>query len=195
MKGRKTLALSAMLGLAVLTPILSHANVNLVLRPLRSDYRVGEVVQIDVVAISDQPTQTVSALDVIVKWNSLDLNPLSSSNSRCQDANGAYSWFASGFINPTPLNDSRSDGDAVWSGLAQFLMPYVATDVGTVVTTLRFNALRKGSIGRLTKVDLPPTYLGFTAAIFGGDFVNQNVTGTFIGCEILIHPAAVGPHG
>jgi len=170
------------------------ANVNLELRPLRTDYRVGDVVQIDVVAVSDLPLETVSAMDVIVKWNPTSLNPLTSTNSRCQDANGPYTWFTSGFINPTPLNNSRSDGDAVWSGLAQFLLPYVANDHGTIVTTLRFNALRKGSIGRLTKVDLPATLMGFSTAVFGGDFVNQNVTGSLTGVEVLIRPAPIGPH-
>ncbi len=180
---------------ALLLTGAAKANVNLELRPLKNSYKVGEVVNVDIVAVSDNPTETIGALDVIIQWDPAVINPISSYDSRAHDANGGYAWFSSGFINPAHLNDSLSDGDAMWTGLGQFLTPFVATSQGNILTTLKFTARRACVLGHPTFVGLPATLNGYATAVYSGDQANKNITGNLTGTPVMTIPGQIGPHG
>ncbi len=146
----------------------ARANVALEFRPSSQTVAIGDVVSIEVYAVSQTPgTIGFSAGDFIVTWDLNVLNPISYTN-----AGAGYAWGNSGFLFPT-LNGALNDGDAEWSFERQLFgtVPQ-ATPAGLKLTTLRFTA-KAQSPGTL--VNMPATLSGRTTRIFDPIIPNTNI--------------------
>lgn len=131
---------------------------------------------------ADGLAQSVSAMDVVMTWDSTQIEYLGLDN------NGPYGWLASGFMNDA-LNMSLADGDAKYTALAQFgaANAAMATPQGLLVTSFRFVALTEIPTSSLViETSLGP--FAFTR-VFGADFANQNVTGALGNAAVSV----VGP--
>ena len=161
----------------------SHAEINLELRPVSTCYVAGELVEIELYAVSDDQTdQSISAIDAILVWDAeviaLDGN----------EDNGPYSWSGFGPFTDDSLldglNDTWDDGDALYTVLANFSDPAMATPEGLLVTTFRFEALH-GSVAA-TSGFLESFGSYSTTTVYSGDSVNQRVTGMLIPTELAV---------
>lgn len=149
----------------------ARANVNLDFRPDSQTVAVGDVVNIDVYAVSDSLVdQGFSAGDIVLNWDPAKLNPISYTN-----AGAGYSWGNSGFLFPT-LNGSLSDGNAEWSFERQLFgaIPQ-ATPAGLKLTTIKFTAV---SPTTQTTVSMPASLSGRTTRVFDPFIPNTNILGT-----------------
>lgn len=164
-----------------------HALVNLELRPLSQTVAVGSTVSLGLYAVDDgaplQPA-TISAMDVVILWDPAFLNPISFTN-----AGNDYAWFQSGFLYPGGLNASLSDGDAVWTALAQFLNPALATPAGILVTTFQFQALAltPGTTVAIA-ASVPPGGPGYETVVYWGGAPNTPNTGSLGSAVVTIVP-------
>ncbi len=137
MRGIATTAL----GVALLGG-LAHANVDLQWRPVEQTVVLGEIAEIGLYAVSDDPeaNQPIASIDVLPGWDSDYLQLLD------VDDNGPYSWWWSTFPNDSSgdgVNDTWEDGDAKYTALAQFGFGNEAwaTPEGLLVTTFQFLTL------------------------------------------------------
>jgi hypothetical protein len=147
------------------------ANVNLDLRPDSQTVYVGDTVYLKLYAVSDTAfNQYMAAMDVILKWDSTYLNPLTYST-----VGAGYSWFQAGFLYPGGLNSSLADGDAIWTCFASPGNPAPATPPGLLVCTfsLKAKAATPGTV-----VSIPRTLGGYTTVVYDGTLPNTDITGT-----------------
>ncbi len=158
-------------------------NINVELRPVNQTVSVGTLVNIGLYLVSDQPTdQYFAAAQVIITWNTSRLQLLGLTNV------GAIPLLVSSFgAEPYGLNTSLSDGDAMWLGYAPLGNPVAATSSGTLLTTLRFQAL---SISGFTPVGIAPTAGNppGSTVVFDGAVPGLSVTGSLTGATIQIIP-------
>ncbi len=155
----------------VIAGAMANANVNLDFRPDSQTVAVGDIVSVEVYAVSDSlANQGFSAGDLLVTWDTAYLNPISYTN-----AGAGYPWGNSGFIFPT-LNGSLSDGSAEWSFERQLFgaIPQ-ATPAGLKLTTLRFTAVAPTT---QTTVSMPAAFGGRNTRIFDPFVPNTNIVGT-----------------
>ncbi|MFT7484191.1 MAG: hypothetical protein ACI9F9_000031 [Candidatus Paceibacteria bacterium] len=113
--------------------------------PSMTNAQIGDVVDINIVATSQTSTLAdIGALDTIVSYDPAVLTLLSS-----DQANAGYAWFASGFFpDPDNINVDITDGEAMFTALAQVTVPAVPPQgAGLIITTLHFqvNAASTGS--------------------------------------------------
>lgn len=158
--------------LAFFAPSISAlANINLDFRPDSQTALIGDTVNVELYAVSDDATnQSLSAMDVILVWDPSKLQLLGASN-----AGNGYSWLNSGFLYPGGLNQTYSDGDAIWTAFAQFGDPAYATPQGLKVTTFQFRALE---ITTGTPVSISAARGGSKTVVYDGQSANKDVTGT-----------------
>ncbi|MBL8061234.1 MAG: hypothetical protein JNK63_11045 [Chthonomonas sp.] len=167
----KGISILAATGLTVLgLGTVASATVSLVFSPPAQTVAVGDVVSIEVYAVSSSSSQPFAATDVLVSWDSSFLNPISYSN-----AGAGYSWGNSGFLFPT-LNGSLYDGNAEWSGERQLSGPFpIATSSGLKLTTLKMTAVAP-TTG--TSVSMPLTLSGRSTRVFDSVLPNTNILGS-----------------
>jgi hypothetical protein len=168
---------------------MADAAIHLDFSPGAQTVGVGDIVEIDLLATSDDLTsQALSGLDAILQWDTSYLAFIG-----IDDSNAGYAWFVSDFLpDPDGINTSVTDGQARYTALAQAGLPALATPTpGLLVTTLRFQALAETPA---TVLDFVPAVGAFgQTAVYDFDNPNQNVTGDISGIasvEIVPEPAA-----
>jgi hypothetical protein len=143
-----SLALAAPL---TLSAAAAAETVSLSFRPLYQTSGVGAIVEVDIIASSDGPNdQPIYAIDAILDWDPAYLELIGN-----DDSNADYSWFVTGFLNdPDDINDDLTDGDALFTALAQAGNPaQVPPPPGMIVTTLQFEALQETALTTLSYVE------------------------------------------
>lgn len=163
------------------------ADINLELRPLSQTVPIGQTVDMGLFAVSDngEITQTLSAADIVVAWDPAALRLLG------LDQTGAAPLLLSGFPanDPYGLNEvvPPQDGDGYYQVLAILGAPVEATVPGTLLTTLRFDAL---SLSAGTPVNIPASggNPALNTTVFDGEVPNTIVTGTLSGATVTIVP-------
>jgi hypothetical protein len=167
-----------------LLPFCLSANIDLDIRPDAQTVYVGDTVQVGLYAVSDTSyDQLTAAMDVIVQWDPVYLNPISYSI-----VGAGYSWFQHGFLYPGGLNASLADGDAIWTCFAAPGTPAAATPEGLLVCTFIFQA-QAATDG--TAIWIPRTLGGYTTVVYDGTEPNLDVTGTLDpGAIVTILPTA-----
>ncbi len=184
--------LSRILGLGVatavsaafLTPALG--NVDLDWAPQPRTVAAGVNFEIGLWATTDNGGfQTISAMDVIVSWDSTRVQLLGVNND------GPYNWLQSGFPPDTALdglNNSFLDGNAKYTALSSFGSSALATGAGLHVTTFQFVALTETNLSHIV---IEPTMGNFSITrVFGADAPNQNVTGLLFDAAVSVIPPA-----
>jgi hypothetical protein len=132
--------------------ILAHsaaalADVDLLFDPVTQTVVVGDTVEINLVARSNDGTpQLIVGIDAIIAWDPAALELLGADSS-----SAGVDWFVSGFLNdPDGINDGIdeppfgvpfNDGDALFTAMAPPGSPGIAGPDDLVVTTLLFQAL------------------------------------------------------
>jgi len=160
-------------GLLVVAPE-SHALIDLEWRLACQSVTPGAPVEIDLYAVSDDPTdQSIAAIDVIIIWD-IDVMQLTGVND-----NGPYSWTFSGFpddSNLDGLNDSWDDGNAFYSAYAQLGVPAYATPEGLLVTTFQFSTTAQPGF---TWLRIPREVGQYSSSrVFDGEVPGLEVQGT-----------------
>ncbi len=170
---------TAILTLAVLPA--AHANIDLVWRPASQTVNVGDTVEIGLYAVSDSAVnQSMIAASVVLQWNPAYLGAV----SYVRDPSA---WPGSSFQSPDPwhLNDSLSDGDAVYTACRPVLLPAWATPEGLWVASMRFQALAGTPPGSPTQLIIP-THMATT--VMDGVTPGLDVHGTLGRATITINP-------
>ncbi|GMU81784.1 MAG: hypothetical protein AMXMBFR47_16550 [Planctomycetota bacterium] len=178
--GSVLLAFTAM----ALVAATAAANINLEYRPTQQTVQVGDVIQVGLFVVSDDPEadQSLSSMSVIIAWDPADLDLIGI------DCGGCPNWIFSGFPDdPFGLNEviPPQDGDGLYVGLAALGVPVVATPEGTRATTLRFVALRPAApttLRILSSGGTPATH----TVVYDGHVPNLNVTGTISNADVTI---------
>lgn len=130
--------------------------VRLELRPAGQTVFETETVVVSLVALSDDAlADEISVMEVILQWDPAILSL--QGNIDPTPAMGGYDWLSSGFpvIGDSGLNQSLTDGDALYLARSQLLDPpgsAMATSSGLVVTRFEFSVVSP-SLG--TNVDIP----------------------------------------
>jgi len=124
--------------LSALGPASVWAAVNLELRPPSQTVVIGTTVDIGLYATSDNAgVEPVGLVFAILDWDPSFLQLTGVID------NGPYAWLSSGFPDDSGgdgINNTFTDGDAIYRAVAQFGSPAMAPPGGFLVTTLRFNA-------------------------------------------------------
>lgn len=148
------LSLALLLGAALLSPRAASGQnlVDLSWEPAAHIAVVGNEVHVDLVATSDGATdQPFGGLDAIMSWDPAVLSFIAADVTP-----SPYAWFVTGFLpDPDGINTDTTDGEALFTALAQLVLPAVATPPppGLLVVRMRFTAL----------VETPQTFVSFTA--------------------------------
>ncbi len=153
-RNRSSLAAKVLALLSLPLPAVTSAlaEVDLEWRPSRQSAGVGEIVEIDLYAVSstgaDEP---VFAIRAVLSWDELALELLGRADPcdliACPP--NTYLWVESDFPDDAPdgLNDTWHDGDAVYLAIGQFAPDEraTATGKGLWVTTFQFRTLQSGT--------------------------------------------------
>lgn len=173
---------------------VANAAVNLEWRVTPQVVSVGNPVSIGLFAVSDAPTETMSAVDAIINWDSTYLSLTGITN------NSPYSWQSSGFPNdcgldglnpavcPDPLYSGTpvSDGTVFYRAQRNVGTPAVATSGGLLIATFNFVALL---MTPSTMISIPASAGLFTeTVVVHGETAGLPITGSLGGAEITIVP-------
>jgi hypothetical protein len=162
------------------------ANVNLEFRAV-PEACASRYLDIGLYAVSDNAgNQPISALDVILVWDPtvLELRGIQGQGQY------PYNWLFSGFPDDHQLdglNNTWSDGNALYEALAQLGRPAYATPEGLLVTQFQFRKLR---VGAATTITMPPSYGLYTHTVVYGTVPALPVTGTLT--PVTLTPAPKG---
>lgn len=183
MKTRGTVAVT--IGIVLMVAGTALANINLEWRPLEETVIVGELAEIGLYAVSDNPSinQPIASMDVLPGWDQQYL-ALQGVND-----NGPYDWLWSTFPDDAGgdgMNNTWDDGNAKYTALAQ---PGEgneawATPEGLLVTTFQLLALLETPVGVPTELITIPEYGQYSRTVVrppgGGD-----VTGTLSDAALI----------
>jgi hypothetical protein len=154
--------------------ITAQANIDLEWRILSGSVCGGIEFEVGLYAVSDNDEdQSTAAMNVIVQWDPSVIEFLGISDD------GPYDWLSSGFPDDSridKLNDTFTDGNALYEALAQLGEPAYATPDGLLVTVFRFEPL----IGiDVTDLEMLPTYgRRSKTVVYDGETPGKVVTGT-----------------
>jgi len=154
------------------SPLISA--VNLELRPAGQTVVVGTTVEVELYATAGGGSnETVGYMTVVLTWDATWLTLTGVNN------NGPYFWLDSGFPDDSMedgLNDSFSDGDALYRAAGVLGSPATATPAGLLITTLLFTA---ADTTALTTIQIVPQIEGTQTLVFSDTPpFGMNVTGT-----------------
>lgn len=171
---------------------VANADVSLEWRTTPQVVSVGNTFSIGLYAVSDTPTQNVSAVDTVLNWDSSYLDLISITND------SPYSWASSSLpddcgldaLNADPVcplvGTITNDGNAFYSALGAPGSPAVATAAGLLVATFNFQALATTPSTLLT---IPAMAGLFTeSVVVSGDTAGLPVTGSLGFAQITIVP-------
>jgi hypothetical protein len=155
----------------ILAPLLLTAlgpsTVDMTLTPAAQCSPVNSIIEVDLVLSAGGPA-AISAFDAIITWDPAELEFL-------QAITGGGGWFVSGFLNdPDGINADLTDGDALFTGLANPASP-VMLPPALVAVTFRFRVLDSG------KLHLTPALGAFGETKVLGLVPGQVLTGTLSG--------------
>ncbi len=156
------------------SPVFYPNRIDVEWRPSVVNAVPGQVIALGLYVVPDAPdaSEEISALQVILNWDSTKLGILAHQNNNPNDPD-LYNWLFAGFANDVsldnvnagvtvpPLGVPNNDGDAYLEALAQFPPPLgegsaVAPPGGLLVTTFRFQALAE----TLSTEIVIPDYMG-----------------------------------
>ena len=184
-----------------LAPLAGVANaaVNLEWRVTPQVVSVGNTVSIGLFAVSDTPTQSMSAVDAVLSWDSTYLSLTGVTND------SPYSWQSSDFPNdcgldglnanpvcPIYTGTSANDGTAFYRAQRNVGTPAMATSGGLLIATFNFTALL---LTPSTMISIPTSAGLFTdTVVVSGETAGLPITGTLGTAEITIvpEPATLG---
>ncbi|MFQ5461271.1 MAG: hypothetical protein ACE5E5_01455 [Phycisphaerae bacterium] len=182
----KWLAALCVAVLGFVLPATSRGAINLELRPRGVSFVVGDTIDVDLYAVSDDPNadQSLSGVQIIVQWNADDLQLLGHGGPASGD------WILAGFFDDSQidgLNDSLDDGDAYYQAAAAIPGPLWATPEGLLITTLSFHAL---AATENAQIHIPAQLGQFTESAVFGPVPGVTVTGTLgtVGFPVTSHP-------
>ncbi len=173
-----------------------RANVNLEWRPVFQTSELGQTIQIDLYAVSDNAAdQGLSVVDAILQWDPQHLELLGNVD------NGPYDWLASGFPDDSGFDGLNApfsggdpfvpanDGNALYTAWSQFNPPpAAATPDGLLVTSFEFRVVGAG----VTEFVLAATAGKYTQTrVIDSDIAGLIITGT-LGPPAVVHVCA-GP--
>ena len=172
------------------TPVV-RADIDLELRARPPVVYVGEVVEIDLIAISDSGVaQTFAAVDALLDWNAgelgLDPNVVNPGANPPSDPYGPL-WCFSGFPPNAPFGQYSG-----WGALGAPLPADPAPD-GTLLTTIRFTALSAATASTIDLINVDADPADGTTAVWSSTVPGVTVTGTTSGVTIEIRGAAECP--
>ncbi len=163
-----------------------HGAINIELRPRATTAVVGELIDVDLFAVSDDPNsdQSLFGLQAVLQWNAQYLRLVG------HEVPASGGWILSGFFDDSKidgLNNSHDDGDAYFQAAVAFPGPLWATPSGLLVTTLSFRALAPTPN---TLLSIPSEFGQFTVSEVFGEVPGQVVTGTLgtTGFPVTSHP-------
>lgn len=162
----------------------ADADINLEWRPPAQTVNVGDLTQLGLYAVSDDPEfdQLFSAIDLVFAWDPAYLGVVGVNGT------GGAALLASGFPN-NPLNElfpsPPQDGDGFYIAFASLGSPVPATPAGTLVSTFEFWALADTPV---TTVEMLPSLTTEITKVYDGTVPNLNVTGTLGSADINIIP-------
>ena len=167
-----------MLNTFLLLGALSGGTVDLVLGPDYQAAPAGSTVEVTMTAAGMAPAVGITAIDAILNWDPAELQFIEADTS-----GSSYAWFQSGFFpDPDGINDSITDGQALYTLLAQISTPaMVPPDIDAVV--FRFKVLGTGA------VSLEPSAGTFGETRVLGTGINNVITGDISGVACVIGPA------
>lgn len=171
-----TRQMAAVLGLAFTASVCS-ANINLEFRPASQNVNFNCDIRVGLYAVSDSGNvQVFSAVQAIITWDISKIQLIGIDNT------GTPPWLASGFLaNPYHLNDSLTDGDAMWIGLSPLgaANAIPATTSGTLLTTFRFQPLASTPATAINIAARGGNPVGSTI-VYDGSIPNSIATGLLI---------------
>jgi hypothetical protein len=187
---RRAMAVSAACALSFgVAAATARADIDLTLFPVENVVTVGDIIEIQVVVISDSDEdQLMSAMQMIFAWDTDVMQLLG------LDQTGAVNLLFSGFPNdPYGINESNppKDGLGLYQALAPLGNPVAATPSGTLLTTLLFEALSPTSKTWIEIVPSAGDPEGHTI-IFDGTTPNTDVTGVLTDASVTILPDCPG---
>ncbi len=169
----------------------ARADVDLGFMPEDQTVNVGDTVDIQLIAYSDDDTlQSIGAMGVILNWDPNVLELV----GNIDDEEAPYEWLSSGFPDDSVfdgLNETWEDGDAMYQALAQFAPdpPAFASPQGLHVTLFRFTALAPADLTTITIPDAMGQYS--VTRVFHGFKPGLEVTGELGVAELTIVPEPV----
>lgn len=175
--------LTALAGL--LAAPLASAQVDLEFRTMAPLSDPGDTVQIGLYAVGQPgaPVETVGAVEAIFSWDTVHLELLGVDPSN--PANLIFAGFPA--VGTGGLNeaDPPADGDGLFVGLGPLGTPIVASDTGTLLAVLNFEAIfaTPGTTVSLLATAGTPTQ---ETVVFDGVTPNTIVTGTLTGTTVII---------
>jgi hypothetical protein len=139
---RRTAPLSIFALLTLSGPSSPAGTVSLTFRPSFQTSGVGALVNVDLIAVSDDGTDdAVGAMGVILAWDPAYLQFVGFDNT-----NAGYHWYHSGLApaDPDGINDDLTDGDLYYVAQCQLGDPAMVPPApGLLVTTVQFTALQE----------------------------------------------------
>ena len=178
---------SAVLMAGLMTGAAVAEEVDLLLMPVQSTVAVGDVVEVELHAVSatggDEP---VSAAEAIIAWDVEHLTLLGHHDD------GAVELLSSGFPpdHPSGLNESSppQDGIGMYMAWAPLGDPVAVTPAGVLLTTFEFEAT---SPAEAAAVDIAafvgdPDDPDAKTIVFDGAAPNHDITGTLTGAAVTI---------
>lgn len=165
-------------------PLAAYGNIGVELRPAHGVVLTGESIRIEMYVVADSGApQSLSGAQVILGWEPTYLHLAGI------DSAGAASLLYSGFPLPDPfgLNESSPPGDGLgmFVAFANLGAPVVATESGTLLTTLVFDALAETGATEVELVPMAGTPEGRTT-VFDGMAPNRDVTGALRGAAVTV---------
>jgi hypothetical protein len=180
-------AAPAILAVLLAVPV-AVSNVDLVLQPVVPQPCASRYLDLRLYAFADgQTTESVGAMDVILSWDPAILNLQGILTMGVYP----YAWLFSGFpsdIGLDGLNETWTDGDALYEALGQLGAPADVTSSGLLVTAFRFEKLR---VGIPTTIEMPESAGMYTVtAVYSGLVPGLAITGTLE--DAALTPGAQG---
>jgi len=170
-------------------PTVGGWTISLDFRPVSQIVGVGDPVDIDVFAVSDDADDhPLSAADIAFTWEIGYLQLLGVDNSGAVPGSSAF--FTVG--DPYALNEAMppADGDGLLTFFAPLLAAIDATPAGTYLTTLEFSALAETAGTDVTMIDVPGGGYGTPTVVWDGTpgMANHDVTGSIGAATVIIVP-------
>jgi hypothetical protein len=138
---------------------------------------LNAIVDVTLTATTSGPSVGITAIDAILSWNPAELQLIQATTS-----GSSYAWFQAGFFpDPDGINASITDGEALYTLLAQINSP-ASVPPAIDAVTFEFKVLATGA------VSLKPSSGTFGETRVLGTGINNEVTGDISAVACVIGP-------
>ncbi len=163
----------------------ASAEVDLEFRAITPVTDPGDTVLVGLYAVASAGSTdpTLGAVEAIIAWDSAHIALLGVDPSN--PANLIFAGFPVTGSNGLNETDPPTDGDGLLIALGPLGVPIVATDAGTLITILQFEALSgtpDAAIDLLETGGVPPR----NTTVFDGEIPNTIVTGSLSGTTVAV---------